>query len=565
MDEAQLRKLIVRGETLEVEFKRAGDLNALTDRELAAALACLANGNGGLLLMGVEDDGTVTGVAPRHGTTTDLGRLRLEVARLTEPALQVAVDEVRLGEATVIVITVPLSEVPVSVGGRFARRAQKRDGSPECTPMGIAELQSVALTATGIDYMDRVVPGVGWDDVDPLEIERFRRLARTASGDAGVADLSDREVARALRAIRVRGEIVEVTLGGIALFGTPGAIDEHLGSSRAQFQVLRGTDVLVNESVAGTVLYLAEWLGAQVEARNEEHEINVGLIRVAVPRVNRRAAREAIANALVHRDYLEPGAISVRLSDAELTVISPGGLPRGVTLDSMLEASQPRSAMLASALKRAGIVELAGRGVEVMFEELLRAGRDEPDYSRTGERWVTVALDASQPDRDLVRYITTIESERSASLNRIELQVIHTLREAGSASLPDLEEMVGAPASRLRGVLRRMTEGGLIEVRGSGSKRDYHLSARFYRLAEDGTAGVRISDVDAVRHPHMVLELIERKGPVSRSEVARLGGLSPEQASALLRRMVSEGQLQQTGAKRGTRYDKPAQGAPASV
>lgn len=557
MDETELQTLMERGETLEVEFKRAVDVDALSDRELAAALACLANGNGGLLLMGVEDDGSVTGVGPRHGSTTDIGRLRLEIARLTEPALQVAAEEVRLPDGDIIAITVPLSDVPVSVGGRFTRRAQKRDGTPECTPMGIAELQSVALTASGIDYMDRVVPGATWADLDSLEIERFRRLARTAGGDAGLADLSDQEVARALRAVRMRSGAVEVTLGGIALFGTQRAIDEYLASSRAQFQVLRGTDVLVNEVASGTVLHLAEWLGAQVEARNEEHEINVGLIRVPVPRVNRRAAREAIANALVHRDYLEPGAISVRLTEAELVVISPGGLPRGVTLDSMLEASQPRSAMLASALKRAGLVELAGRGVEVMFEELLRAGRDEPDYSRTGERSVTVALDASQPDRDLVRYITTIESERAASLSRIELQIIHALREAGSASLSDLEEMVVTPASRLRGVLRRMTEGGLIEVRGSGSKRDYLLSARFYRLSEDGTAGVRISDVDAVRHPHMVLELIVRKGPVSRSEVARLCGLSPEQASALLRRMVSDGQLQRTGSKRGTRYKKP--------
>lgn len=306
------------------------------------------------------------------------------------------------------------------------------------------------------------------------------------------------------------------------------------------------------------MLYLAEWLGAHVEARNEEHEVNVGLIRVPVPRVNRRAVREAIANALVHRDYLEPGAISVRLSDSELTVVSPGGLPRGVTLDSMLDSSQPRSAMLANALKRVGVVELAGRGVEVMFEELLRAGRDEPDYSKTGERSVSVALDASRPDDELVRYITTLEGERSARLSRVELQVIHALREAGSASLAELEEIVATPASRLRGVLRRMTETGVIEVRGSGSKRDYHLAARFYRMAEDGAAGVRISDIDAVRHPHMVLELIERKGAVSRSEIARLCGLDPDEASALLKRMVGEGQLEQTGAKRGTKYVKVA-------
>ncbi|WP_206448012.1 RNA-binding domain-containing protein [Agrococcus sp. KRD186] len=554
MEERELRELIAGGETMTVEFKRATTLSDLSDRDLSIALACLANGDGGVLLMGVEDDGRITGVGDRHMTTTDISRLRLEVARQTEPALQVDIAEHELDGETVLRLTVPASQIPVSVGGRFTRRGRRRDGQPECVPMGIAELQSIALTASGIDYMDRIVVGARWEDLDPAEFERFRRLARAAQGDAGLVQLSDRDIARALRAIRIRGDVEDVTLGGIALFGTADALERHLPSSRAQFQVLRGTEVVVNEERTGTVLELVEWLGHQVEQRNEEHEITVGLIRLPVSRINRRAVREAVANALVHRDYLEPGAISVRLTDTELVVVSPGGLPRGVTLDSMLEASQPRSAMLAGALKRAGVVELAGRGVEVMFEELLRAGRDEPDYSRTAERSVTVALDASAPDRAIVRFVTALDNERSTPLSRIELQVVHALRDAGAASMVDLESMLSAHASRLRGVVRRMTEAGVIEVRGSGSRRDYHLAARFYRMADEGTAGVRISDIDAVRHPHLVLELIDRNGAVTRSDVAKLCGLSPEQASALLKRMVRAGQLLQLGQKRGTTY-----------
>jgi len=74
MDVGALRLLIARGETMEIEFKRSVDVDALSDRDLAAALACLANGDGGMLLMGVENDGTITGVGPRHGETTDIGR-----------------------------------------------------------------------------------------------------------------------------------------------------------------------------------------------------------------------------------------------------------------------------------------------------------------------------------------------------------------------------------------------------------------------------------------------------------------------------------------------------------
>jgi ATP-dependent DNA helicase RecG len=84
----------------------------------------------------------------------------------------------------------------------------------------------------------------------------------------------------------------------------------------------------------------------------------VGLLRVGVPDYSERALREALANALIHRDYQRLGAVHFQWHPDRIEVSSPGGFPEGVRLDNLLvTAPRPRNPLLADAFKRAGIVE----------------------------------------------------------------------------------------------------------------------------------------------------------------------------------------------------------------
>ena len=86
-----------------------------------------------------------------------------------------------------------------------------------------------------------------------------------------------------------------------------------------------------------------------------------------MPRVERRAFREAAANAPTHRDYTRMGAVHVRLHDDALTVSNPGGFVEGVTLDNLLTTEpRPRNPRLADVFKRLGLVERTGRGVDLI-------------------------------------------------------------------------------------------------------------------------------------------------------------------------------------------------------
>ena len=136
--EPGIESLIAGGETYTVEFK--SDVN---DDELTEAVVCLANGDGGWLLLGVADDGTVVGARPRHGDSTDGRRLEALIANRTSPALSVVATVERSGDVDVVVVHVPKARsVVATTSGRYVRRAIDVDGKPHCLPMLPHEAQA---------------------------------------------------------------------------------------------------------------------------------------------------------------------------------------------------------------------------------------------------------------------------------------------------------------------------------------------------------------------------------------------------------------------------------------
>ena len=206
----------------------------------------------------------------------------------------------------------------------------------------------------------------GVDDLDPLEFERVRQMVGNASAgaDRPLRTLSDREIASALGFTR---HDAEVTTGGLLMFGKVDAIRRFLPTHEAAFQVLRGLDVEVNDFLPHPLLRLAEEMLTRFKARNTEEEVDFGLLRVAVSAYSEPAFREALANALVHRDYTRGGAVYVQWSEDQLEISSPGGFPAGIRVDNLLVAPpHPRSPLLADAFKReqGSLSEQAGESTE---------------------------------------------------------------------------------------------------------------------------------------------------------------------------------------------------------
>lgn len=244
--------LIAGGETYHVEFK-SERRKRLGDEDITTVIVCLANSAGGTLLIGVEDDGEVTGARPRHGEKTDVRLVDAMIAGGTVPS---AVTQTQLVEVTgipVLAIQVTQSTTPTSTSqGVYKKRAIGSDGKPACVPYPFHEMQSTTRPAFASDFSARVLPGATWDDLDPLEIARLRDVIRAnpSRSDATLANLADAEMCRALRLVEGGGDTARaerVTVAGMLMLGRSTALQQFVPTHEVAFQVKRGSRVAVND------------------------------------------------------------------------------------------------------------------------------------------------------------------------------------------------------------------------------------------------------------------------------------------------------------------------------
>ncbi|MEA4944089.1 MULTISPECIES: DNA glycosylase AlkZ-like family protein [Propionibacteriales] len=541
--------VVAAGESLTVEFKR-GSVN---DRQVIETVVCLANGQGGTLLLGVEDDGAITGAKHRHDTQTSPMRLAAAIQNLTEPphAVDVSVHEVAGVEVIVIEVPQAIPGPVATKSGLFVKRAIGTDGRPTCIPMTPYEIVSLGLVSRGIDYAAAPARGASMADLDPVEFERFRRRCAATSGQESMAKLSDTDICKALGLLHHDGSL---GLGAILLFGRDAALDRWVPTAEFLFQDLREGGLHANLRLRGPLLRIAEEIAALLDLRNTTTELTAGIHRVDIDLMPERTRREAVANALVHRDYAELGPTTIRLTDTQFVVSNPGGFPPGITVENMLEQSRPRSPILADAFRRVGLVERKGKGINEMFEAQLRAGREVPDYTASNPELVSVAVPLGSVDLDLVRFLLTFEDSRQRPLALDELRLVHELKAAGSATNGELAEALALPSGAVRTTSTRLVEMGVIEARGSGRNRRFHLTARFYDLAQDRNAYVRVRAMDPLQQEQLVSEYVRSYGSIARSQAAELCQLAPTEARALLKRMTDKGMLKMVGERRTARY-----------
>ena len=539
-------------ESMTVEFK--SDRKRLHDDELVEALACLANSEGGELWLGVEDDGTPTGLHAEHQSLVGLPGL---VAARTAPSLMVTVAPLEIDGVRVARIAVPKSSSEVATtAGKYLRRRLKHDGTPECVAMLPHERASRANRFGLADASGQAVAGTHLADLDPLERERLRQAVQQYGGDRVLLELDDEALDGAL-GFTTRNETDQrvPTLAGLLVIGRETILRERVPTHELAFQVLARDAVKFNEFRRYPLLKALDWLETNFRPYNPEHEIQIDLFRVPVPKVDLSAFREAIANALVHRDYHRLGAVHVRLEDEGLTISNPGGLVEGVTLGNLLTTEpRPRNRVLADAMKRIGIVERSGRGVDKIYRGMLRFGRPEPDYSRTDADNVVLQLATVDADETFLKLVVEQEGRQRGELPIDSLIALAALREHKRLGADELARHIQRDPVQARRTLERLVENGLVEAHGNTRSRSYILSGDMYRATGDKLAYTRQLGFSKLQHEQMVLAHVHHHGRIQRNEVMELCHLGAEGAKSLLKRLKGEGRLVQHGTRRGAFY-----------
>lgn len=465
-NEHEIEKLIQQGESLTLEFK--SDLKCLPDRELVAAVVSLANTEGGDLLLGVEDDGTPTGLHANHLNVSGISSL---IANRTNPAISVRVELCENQGKTVARIIVPKSRQLVSTSdGLLVRRRLKLDGTPEAVPFYPHEFIQRQSSMGLVDPSAMVLEEIDASQLDPLQRLRIRNAIKKYGGEQSLLALADNELDGALGLCREVNGARRPNVAGLLLLGTEDLLRQNLPAYEVAFQVLQGTHVKVNEFFHKPLLETFEEVKLLFKARVEEEEIQVGLFRVPIPNYDRRAFREAFVNALVHRDFSRLGAVHAKITGDGLSISNPGGFVEGVTLEDKLGNMPIDSLIILSCLREerrlttadlAPSVQKPEANVRATLEKLVETGFLEPHGTGRG-RTYTLSVKLYQNAGKKSEYI------RQAGFSSIqqEQMVLNYIDKHGSikrADVMDLCHLNGPQAYRL---LKKLTVKKLIKKTG---------------------------------------------------------------------------------------------------
>lgn len=531
-----MSRLVPTKETLTVEFK--SDRKKYSDANLFEDVVAFANTEGGDLYLGIEDDGHITGVHADHANPIMLSAY---IANNTVPPVSIRAEIIE-EEAPVLKISVPKSSggIVATASGKILRRRIKMDNTPENVPMYPTEIASRLSDLRLLDYSAMIVLEASISDFDPLEIERLRKIILAYDGDKSLLELSNEELLKALGFTREQNGIDYPTITGLLVIGKSSAIERFVPTNSASFQVLEGTSVRVNEDYKTPVLASIEKLMSHLEVWNPEQELEIGLFRMPAPEFNTRAIREGIVNAFSHRDYSKMGRVRVAISDEGLTIANPGGFIEGVTIDNLLTAEpHGRNQLLADALKRVGLAEKTGRGIDRIYEGSLIYGRTPPDYSATTSATVTLFIPRCKPDLQLARLIANEQSRLGRPLPINTLLVLNALKDMPRSDVKQLSSALRLSETMVKSILDKAIDHGLVEAFGRGRGRNYAIAHQLY-YDKKNTGYVLQKDIDQTRYLELITTMAQSNEFISRADVVNLLHVTEAQAYALLKKLVNQ-------------------------
>ncbi len=374
MEEQELENRIRLGEDSQTEFKRE---EVATDA-LEVAMVAFANAQGGKLIIGVSDDGRVTGVAASDKLLQRIDNIALNSIR---PSLLVTAAKSRVQGKVVVVVDVPRGpQRPHSThdGRYFIRTAS---GHAHATRQGLLEL---FISSGSVRPEEMSVTEAEISDLDDDYFMRFLRKANPTVAAEIAEGRLDRN--RVLQNMKFAKE-THPTIAGLNCLGRePARCVPYFMTSALRF---KGTgvsgEILSRKDFGGKievqVLQAAEFVQACLPSPSR-----VEGFRSELPSsVPETAIREALVNAVAHRNYLSSSQVRVLVFDDRLEIVSPGRLVNTVTIESMRYGVHvPPNPVILSFLQRIGLATNSGTGVPRMWQVMKENGLPEPEFQQVG-------------------------------------------------------------------------------------------------------------------------------------------------------------------------------------
>ncbi len=487
MTEEEFRALINSGEDQRTEFK-AAEADAA---DIARAIVAMANSGGGSILLGVGDDGELLGLwyaQPRHitrhiRTMPDLAAWRQWVVNVSrhncEPAVPIGVEHIAVEECDVLVVQVPDGQdKPYRANGRVYVRIDKE--VHEATREEIGQLM---FESGRVQYERLPVPDAEFAELDDALVrgyfEDIRRLPHPAD-----APERTRLLVNLGFATHHAGRVVP-TVAGLLLFGARPQDRLPAATLKCAFFYGRhqGAQLRDRADVVGPLTRVIDE-GAAFVARNRRLVPRMeGIRRVDVPEYPDYSVREAIANALAHRDWsLEGAKVRLFMFDDRLEIWSPGKLPPPITLERLGYDQFSRNKVIARVLVEMGYIEEVGLGIRRMREEMARLGLPEPAFREDGFSFVITLRSIAPREGAVPRPDSFRALLERGEINERQYKGLQYVRERGAIQRREYAQLTGSSERTAARDLADLVERNLLELSGERGR------STAYRLRENGGA-----------------------------------------------------------------------------
>ena len=527
----QLQQLLVARENEHLEFKEAKN-NFHFDR-LVKYCAALANEGGGSIILGVTDK------RPRKvvGSQAFADLERTKAGLIERLRLRIDADEIDHPNGRVLVFSVPSRPigVPIAVEGAYYMRAGE-----DLVPMTPDMLRRL-FDESGPDFSAEICPKATIADLDPAAFESLRQRWAKHSGSRPLLKRPVQKLLQDAELILPGG----ITYAALILLGTRTAIGSYLGQAEVIFEyrsTSRPGPANQREEFRQGFLSFYDRIWELVNLRNDKQHFQEGMVMHPVSTFSEIAVREALLNAVSHRDYRHPGSVFVRQFSRKIEIVSPGSFPPGITPANILDQQLPRNRRIAETFARCGLIERSGQGADRIVEECVRHGQPLPDYSRSDAHRVWLTLDGEIRDENFLKFLERVGDEKLATLDAHDFLILGLI--ATGKRLP----------ADLRPHVAQLVDSGILARTGRGK-------AILSKLLYPSAAGVspKTAEREAARERNLQLLMdhineYQAQGCSFAELCDLLTSQSREQVKRLLRHLRDQGVVKIVGGSKNARW-----------
>ncbi len=505
--------------------------------KLADEVACMANTpGGGALIVGIEDKtGRII------GTELDIDWLRQGIFTRIDVAPDVVAKRV-LGQRVLAIYVAAAAEPVEDTSDRLRWRV-----GDSCRPVDRAEWWEYQRAQAGFDPMAQVTTATLGD-------ARPAALALARKWDPAFAELTDEELLRGIGALDAEGFLSQA---GKLLFTSL----DRTAIELSIFDV-HGGQVLnrVVPEPEKSCLEQLDYLEQALNVVNKNNTVVEGFVHKPVPEIPRLAVREAMLNAMIHRDWNRSEPIDVRWIELDSTLIvrSPGGFPAAITSENVLSNRAARYPALADLYRALGLVDKQGVGVDRMYQAMIALGHRPPTIEEIAGPFVETTLVGGRPVLPVLELVSSIVPEARQDDYRIAI-VLYLLFQRPFITIDivarGLQSGKEAARNALEAARQTTVAGEPLIIAHDGVWLLGSACREILRKVETSPfSPVRYLSTDQAELTNAAMLWLSEVGDLATSDLMAMCGVSRGTAKACVDGLVDEERVIAVGGGRSRRY-----------